>query len=227
MQRFKGDESGSIAITFGLIALGLVATAGIAIDHARVVSAQTRINNALDAASLAATKVLVEEGATNERLHAIAQATFEIHSSRLRDDTLTKLGKLTLDIDRAEGTVTAYAQAVVDGTLSRVIGFNTFQVQARSKAAHAIKDVELGLMLDVSGSMNDDGKLTALKAAGKNLLDVLLPERPSPAKIRIGLAPYSTAVNAGSYTSKVRGKFWQVVLDLRQRTQEERRRTYG
>lgn len=58
-------------------------------------------------------------------------------------------------------------------------------------------------MLDVTGSMNRNGKLRALKNATKDLIDTIVPEGRNANRVRIALAPYSEQVNTGRYANIV------------------------
>jgi hypothetical protein len=61
------------------------------------------------------------------------------------------------------------------------------------------------MTLDSSGSMFGK-KLADLKDAAKELTDMILKDNEEGAHNRIGLAPYSTSVNAGAYAEKATGK---------------------
>jgi hypothetical protein len=66
------------------------------------------------------------------------------------------------------------------------------------------KDIELGMQLDLTGSMcMPCDKIDALKDATRNLLSILLPEGGTSNKVRIGFAPYSAGVNLGDYAADV------------------------
>jgi uncharacterized protein YegL len=79
-----------------------------------------------------------------------------------------------------------------------------FEVSQAATAVFGLRDIELGVMLDVSGSMQDYGKIEDLKAAATDLVKTLLPEIAGKQSVRIGLAPYSWSVNAGEYAERVR-----------------------
>jgi hypothetical protein len=80
----------------------------------------------------------------------------------------------------------------------------------RSVAQFDSKDIEIGLQLDVTGSMNDPAvgggtKLAALKAAVGEMLDIVIPTAGTTNKVRVGLAPFAAGVNAGIYADDVSG----------------------
>ena len=62
--------------------------------------------------------------------------------------------------------------------------------------------LELVLVLDNTGSMTQDNKLTSLKTAATTLVNILTGGQNSVPKLWMGLVPFSQAVNIGTtYTS--------------------------
>lgn len=64
LARFKRDENGSIAILFAMVAVVLFGMTGLAIDFGRAVVTRTRLQAAVDAATLAATKAPPDDAIT-------------------------------------------------------------------------------------------------------------------------------------------------------------------
>ncbi len=81
---------------------------------------------------------------------------------------------------------------------------SSFTVPKSSVAIFDSKDIEVALQLDLTGSMSGH-KITDLKNATRNLIDILLPDSPTGQKLRIGFAPFSAGVNAGTYLKAVDG----------------------
>jgi uncharacterized protein YegL len=69
-----------------------------------------------------------------------------------------------------------------------------------SSTAYDRRDIELGMALDVTGSMSGS-KIADLQSAAKDLLDILLRDGAGANKVRIGLAPYAASVRLGPYAS--------------------------
>jgi Flp pilus assembly protein TadG len=197
------DERGSVTILAGLLMIAMMVIAGMAIDYSRASSLNARVQTALDAAALAATKALVETSASDAEISALAQKYYD-EAMDGRSGTAGSLGALAITINRDEGFVALNVSGKVNTTIGQVANIDAFDVNLSSRADFSIKDIELGVMLDVSGSMSGE-KLASLKAAGNDLIDLLMGDKPASQKVRIGLAPYSTSINAGAYAAKAKG----------------------
>jgi hypothetical protein len=120
---------------------------------------------------------------------------------------------LTVSTNRITNMVELHASLKVPTTVSAVFGHEDMTVNVASVAVFDAKDVEVSMMLDVSGSMSGT-KIADLKAAALDLVDILLPASNTEPKNRIAIAPFSTAVNAGALTPEVanshdsRGRPW-------------------
>lgn len=198
-------ESGMVAPMLGILAIPLFLFIGLAVDHSRALTLKARTLEALDAAALAAARAMQASGAKDEEVIAIANRYFEERMARLSTWAVT-IGPLEVMIDRDNDTVSLAASGKVDTYFARLANVDNLSVATTSAAVYGIKEIEVGLMLDVSGSMDDFGKIDDLKEAAKEFLDILMPGTPDAAKARVGLAPYSTAVNPGEYSEKAKGK---------------------
>ena len=92
--------------------------------------------------------------------------------------------------------ITLTARSEASGTDALGSGFND-------------NEVELSLMLDVTGSMNQSSgsgssKLDAMKYSAKRMIDILIPEAGTP-HAKVALAPFARSVNAGDYVAAVTG----------------------
>ena len=206
IQDFRGDDRGAVAIIFALTAIMLMVVTGLAIDVGRAVHAGTKISAAIDAAVIAGVKGLRLRNMTNAQVEAVTKAIFE---ENLKNVGLTQpdIKKFDVIIDRAKGSVELDVGAEIPTVLGQLAGINVMRVPRRSVAIFESKDVEVGLQLDVTGSMSGS-KIADLKLATKDLVDILLPDDSTllaGRKIRIGLAPYAAGVNAGSYASLMNG----------------------
>lgn len=61
------------------------------------------------------------------------------------------------------------------------------------------------MVLDVTGSMDDNGKISALKNAAIDLIEFLSPVMVPGGKTKVALAPFSASVNAGAFSAAVSG----------------------
>lgn len=202
--RFGSDDRGTVALLFALTLIPLFIVVGLAIDGARAYYTNTKLLAVLDSAALAAAKSLRERELSDDEVRDIAQNYVNRHMDQDhgRDITANTLGVV---IDRSRNTLRLSLVANVATYFGGIINKPIFSVSQTATALFGAKQVELGMMLDVSGSMNDFGKIDDLKSAVRTLLDIMIPEETTSTKVRIGYAPFSTSVNAGSYKVQVTG----------------------
>jgi Flp pilus assembly protein TadG len=201
---FYSADRGSVALTFALLVIPLIGIAALAIDSGRAFELAQRTEAALDAAALAAAREMVATGGTDEEIGAKAERYLQ---ANLTDNAAADIVFETpvVSIDRAAEEVTVELTTELQTTFGRVLGLGSFRATKSVTASFAVQDIELGIMLDVSGSMGSAGKLTDLKDAVSLLMDEVISDRPYGPKARIGLAPYATSVNAGSFASNAKG----------------------
>ncbi|MEQ8823923.1 MAG: VWA domain-containing protein [Filomicrobium sp.] len=201
---FSRSENGSVAIIFGLMFLGLAMVVGVAIDFARIYHLQSRLVAAADAAALAAGSALLDGRLNDNEIEQLARTYFEKNLEQAGNSFGT-VSTPAVTVTRATGQVNIDATATVPMSITKIAGFNQVTVPVNSQTRFDQRDIELGIALDVTGSMRGS-KLSDLKAAAKDLVDILLPDGGQPNRVRIGLAPYATSVNAGSYARTVTGR---------------------
>lgn len=189
------DERGTVAVIFSFIAAGLIIAGGLAIDTGRTLGTASKMTAILDAVSLAASKVMSESELSEADAIVFARAELgrqlqaaHLSSAPVREPVIT--------VDPATGSVEVGLEFAVPTTFGRIAGVDAIQLYRVSTAVQNIRRVDLALVLDVTGSMNSNGKLSQLKDAAVELVDILMPQN-KPLLNRIALAPYSAAVNLG------------------------------
>jgi Flp pilus assembly protein TadG len=197
---FASDERGAVAVIFGLVFAVLILSVGIAIDMVRVTNADSRTKAAADAAALAGGLALLDGRNSDAAVTAVVRAYFDENLKQA-----SQFGEVTdfeVEIDRKGGFVRVKAKTKTKMTVMATQGVSSLTTPASSTVLSEQKDVELGMALDVTGSMGGQ-KIQDLRDAAKDLVDILLPDGGQANKIRIGLAPYSASVNAGSLAKVV------------------------
>jgi len=206
LQRIGRDERGGVAIIFGLSAIVMLTLSGIAIDYSRVNHEYARISASVDAAALAAGKAILDGRLNDAEVRQIAQSYFDKNVEGAGPG-YGILQNLEIEIDRNENGVRITANVAVPMTISRVAGIDNIDLPVTAATKFLQKDIELALALDVTGSMAPAGKLDELKRSAKDMFEMLLPDGGTPNKVRIGLAPYSSGVNAGAYATAATGGY--------------------
>lgn len=197
MKSFLRDRRGVAALLFALIAPVFISSAGIAVDLAQAYNVKTRLGNALDKTALAAGTLRGDDA-------TVEQAASNFFYANYPADRLGEVS--SFDVDIGDRTITVSATARVDNAFMRIFGEDYFDVAAATEVTKAFwNDVEIALILDVSGSMAGT-KVEDLKDAAVDLVNIIVPAEPQgDTYSKIALVPYGMAVNVGSYAPQVRG----------------------
>ena len=75
LRRFRKDDRGTVAIMFGLLAIPMVMFVGFAVDYSRVVAADRDLQEAVDAAALAAALYKLEKNSSSSRVTSDGEIT--------------------------------------------------------------------------------------------------------------------------------------------------------
>ncbi len=175
------------AVTFMMV---LLITA-VAIDYGRTELESQRIQNAADAAALAASHRL---GTTDqdETGIAVAQRFFNANTGGRNHEALQQI---ILDAD--SGEVRVVASGSVGTSFLNAIGVRSLAIRASSRVVKGDGTVEVALVLDNSGSMAGQ-PIADLISAAKSLSGVVMSGSDNSERVKIGIIPFSGAVNVGS-----------------------------
>jgi Flp pilus assembly protein TadG len=190
---FARNESGTFVTIFGVSFFAVMLSIGIAFDYSQISRARTIVNHSLDAAILAAGNEMLETNPNDAGLRAVfddhLQANLASHP-----ELMDLVSVSNFKVDRATGQIDASINTPIQTAFMAIAGYDTVQVKSFSQANFSTSPVEISMVLDVTGSMNDDGKLGSMKLAAADAIDALLPSGKANANVRIGLVPYSAGV---------------------------------
>jgi Flp pilus assembly protein TadG len=182
---FAQATGGNTAMMYAVSLVPAVGAAGAAIDLGRAVVVRKRLESALDAAALS---VANQTGLTPQQLQANVQIFFDANFPQ------GALGDAKV-VASANGELTVLkATAVVDTAIMGLFGVEQLEVGVEVEAVRANKGLEMVLALDNTGSMGQSGKLTALKSAMTDLIEILFGANAYPDKLKMGLVPFSETV---------------------------------
>ncbi len=188
---FARDEQGSIGIFFAVTFLVVMLIVALAVDYGRADLEHQRLQRAADAAALAASHRLGlpdqdESGA------AIAQLYFKANTAGSNTNDVK-----SIKLDAAKGEVRIESGKSVFTSLLNAIGINSMDVQAGSRVVKGDGTVEIALVLDNSGSMAGQ-PIEDLRAAASHLAKVVFTGADQSDRVKIGIVPFSGAVNVGA-----------------------------
>lgn len=189
LRGFRGDRRGAVALLFGLTLAPTLVGVGLGVDYSRAQALRKHLNHALDAAALAVgTMRGLEQGELQARAQDYFDANFKPAAGMAEG--------LSLSVDGPRITVTV--EGHVKTAILGLIGIDKVDVSARAEVTVAQKKIELALALDNTGSMATNGKIGALRDAARIMVDMLFEGDDEAEFVKIGLAPFASAVNIGA-----------------------------
>lgn len=197
------DERGTVAIIFALSCVVLLIVIGIAVDVARYYNVSTRMQAALDGASLAAAKLLPDRDMTDADVKSRALSYFSAATATFGVKPASIVAP-TVIIDRTAPSVEVQGSLEIPTLFGRFAGQASLTtISQKAKVVYDITTVELSMVLDITGSMGTNGKLADLKFAAGDVIDTLFDGALTDTNVKIALAPYSASVNAGEFANDV------------------------
>lgn len=186
VRRFARARHGAMAPLVLILFFLMVVMGGIAVDAMRFETRRVAVQNTMDRSTLAAaslTQALAPEAVVNDYF---ARAGLE----QELDGVAVETG-MNFRIVRAEATVSS------NNFFLSMIDIPKFEAELASQAEQRITNVEIALVLDVSGSMQQTpSRITNLKKAAKEFIDTALRDDDEN-KISISIVPYNGQVNLG------------------------------
>lgn len=204
INRFKNDQRGSIAVVFAMMSVIMLGVVGGAVDYGRWLAARSKTHNAIDSAVLAGGRVLQLAGMGDAEAKAAADKYYSRNKSGALD-----IDNTVFSVNNTE--ITGVTTSFVKTPFLSLMGIDTLPVTITAKAIVAAggsggSHVEVAMMLDTTGSMSGD-KMVDLKAAAKDLIDIVVWDDQSEYTSRVALAPFSEYVNVGTaYFSAITNK---------------------
>jgi Flp pilus assembly protein TadG len=182
-------QRGNVAIMFALSLIPIVGCAGMGVDVALAYAARSRMSAALDEAALAV-------GSSNGTAAQLSQIAQNFFNANFPPGTLGTTPAVIVTVNG--NTITASASAAIPTTIMKAIGINSVPVNVSSTVLRQINGLELAMVLDNTGSMVSNNNIQALRTAAQSLTDILFGGIAVHPTLKIGLVPYSAAVNPGS-----------------------------
>ncbi len=195
-KRFRRDRSGAFAIQFALMIIPLVACTGLAIDGGRAFLARYELASALDAAALAVGSTDADQDVLEELAEKYVARNFKTRT--------TSPVVLTLSPDAAGESFTLRGEAPIENFFMPLFGQPTTTIAAESEVRRGGSDVEVAMILDVTGSMKNQ-RLADLKVAATALVETVVAENQTPYFSRLAMIPYSNSVYVGALTQDAAG----------------------
>ncbi|MGV8928767.1 MAG: ubiquitin-activating E1 FCCH domain-containing protein [Brevundimonas sp.] len=200
------DTRGNVAMLFALSLPVLILMTMGGVDIHRASTVRVNLQDALDAAALAAARSPYTQNADIQR---VGLSSLRANLNAHPDITLREAD--TSFALNSDNVVIATSQVDVKTLVANIFmpPYGQFMddylpVGARSEVNRSSKNLEVALVLDITGSMAGQ-RLTDLKAAAKDLVDLVVQPVQTPFYSKMSVIPYAVGVNLGSYANGARG----------------------
>ena len=220
VRSFSDDASGGVAVMFALMFVALALFVGAAVDLGRWTQARSQTMSAMDAAVLAGGRALQLNEDDVEGARAAAQ---RYYAENTKDRMPVVEDTITFGMTDDKTGFAASGNAYLPTTFLNFARVSRLPLVTTSQASVAqIKaggksnsDVEISMMLDVTGSMKDSKKtkkISALKEAATDLVNITISNSANANFVRIALVPFAEGVRLpSSAVSKAIGSPKKVV----------------
>ncbi len=180
------DESGNVAMMWGLMGTVLIGLVGLTVDFTRAQSIRNTMQNAVDGAAL------VAERSSNQSMDARTAAARAFFDAEVGD----MAGNVTFNVVQlADGGHRVDASTPRPMSLAGIISHEPWTIAVAAEAqANASPPIEVALVLDNTGSMSND--MQALRDAASDLASDLLSLDGDT--VRVALVPFVAQVNIGN-----------------------------
>jgi Flp pilus assembly protein TadG len=185
--RFLREEDGQIAVFTLILFFLMVAFSGMAVDMMRHENARTDLQQTLDRAILAA--------ASMKQVRDPDVVVEDYFTKAGMSDYLDTVD-FKSDLDSSEVLVTAFVP--VKTFFMGLLNVDNLDAGARGKAEEGVSNIEISLVLDISGSMRFGNQIGKLRVAAKSFFSQILTT-DAKKTTSINVVPYAGHVNVGPF----------------------------
>jgi len=198
------QTQGNVALMFAIaLPILMMITLG-AIDLHQASKVKAELQDALDAAALAAARSIYADDANINR---VGMAALKANMPRYFQAGSADTATFVLANNRVTGEARVNVKVLVANVFLPPYGKlldDYLPVGTRSEVLRASRNVEVAMALDITGSMKGQ-PLRDLKAAAIELVDIVVQEQQTPFYSKVALVPYAVGVNLGNSAVQARG----------------------
>jgi len=190
--RFIRSRDGNVAMMFATLSVPLLVATGGLVDYSRAWMAQTKLQDASDATAT----MLSKSASTLTATQMGTQASSFFLANYEDSDALPVT--VTPSYSASGPSVTVTASTAIKSYFLGLIGIQQMPISVSSTVVWGQARLRVALVLDNTGSMADDGKITALKTATHSLLTQLQNAGTNAGDVYVSIIPFSKDLNVGS-----------------------------
>lgn len=189
---FLRDSRGNFGMMVAIAVVPLVLSIGGGVDVANVWRSKAEAQAAADSAVIVAAKYVGTDASERERLADMYM------QANIGDDIDADLSGTNLT--KANGRYTYALEFSVETPFLSLMRVTSLDVSVEAVSARANIPLDIVLVLDSSGSMQNDSRMSELKSAVKLFLDQFAGTEIGDAKVQAALIPFDTQVRLDSAT---------------------------
>lgn len=206
LQRFGRSQRGNVAMMAGIALPMLLMISAGAIDLHHAAKVRSELQDALDAATLAAARSNHTAAADVQR---VGMASLQANMPNYFKDNPGDVASFLLASKyEVQATATVQVKTIIANVFLPPYGklFDDYlPMSASSQVLRASRNVEVAIALDLTGSM--ENYMRDLRAAAKELVGIVVQGDQEIFTTRVALVPYAAGVNAGQYADAMRGAY--------------------
>lgn len=195
------DTSGNVAIIAALSIIPIITVVGLAVDFQFIITKKNVAQQTLDVTMIAAARER-QGGASDSEVQVFAANYFE--TLLAANDPKLNCASLETSSEDDSEEINGLVNCNQPTTLSAIFGRDSVDFQVSSGSTFGVGMVDVAFVFDLSGSMNENGRLPALREAAEDAFEVLLAADNSQTdSVRIAISSYNHSVNVGDYFERV------------------------
>lgn len=196
--RFAGADQGNIAIIFAIAAVPILSFVGAAIDYSRANSARSSMQAALDSTALMVAKDLTDGTITASQISTKASDYFNALYTNTEAKSVQINATYTQGSGQTPSTVLVKGSGTVNTDFMRVAGFPNINFNVNSTSTWGNTRMRVAMVLDNTGSMASNNKMSALQKAASDMIDTLSTFNKQTGDVYISIIPFAKDVNVGT-----------------------------
>jgi Flp pilus assembly protein TadG len=217
--QFRRNQLGNMAAVTAISAIPLMMAGGAAVDFGNWVAVEARLQAAVDSAALAVGREISLSTAEKERL---ASDYFHANFGSPKN---ARTPNVTLTLDGNK--VRVDASVVVDNYLMKAVGRDSQQISTFAEVSKEATNLDVVLVFDNTGSMAKEQRLSTLKVAANDFVEILFGPRETASTLKVGVVPFSQFVNVGPQCPTRSGSTQMAATSCRNRTSSRPAGTTG
>jgi Flp pilus assembly protein TadG len=195
LTRFARSRSGSVIPMLALSFVPIMAAVAGAVDYSHANWVKSSLQDAVDSTAL----MLAKNATTQSSTQLQTAATSYFLANFTRTDAQNPQVTATYTQSQSGGfVVTVNGTTSVTTNFMNVLGISHLPVSATGSVNWNNSKLRVALVLDNTGSMNDNGKITALKTATHNLLTQLQSAATTNGDVYVSIIPFVKDVDVGA-----------------------------